>query len=517
VTPGVARAAVGGGPSRADRLLAQPAGFVALLLAYVVVHAGLRLGLSSILTIDDSREALFAQTFEWGYQARQPPLYNWLVWGAFRVFGVGVLGLTVVKYAVLSTAYAFLYLTARRVLTRPDLAALSALSLLLMVPITWVVHEALTHSVAVLAAAAATVYVLLRLEATGRWGAYVALGVTLALGILSKFSYSLFAGSLLLAALTVDRFRARLWSPRLLVSLGVGALLVAPFVAWFYHHDFSLARMYAEEVDPGEAEPYALGVVSAVYYVARVTLYYLTPLWLVYLVLFRGAWSRRGDEPGPARPARRLLGRFFLAQFGILAVAALVAGLTYLKFRWLLAAFILFPLYVFSRVDAARLDPARIRRFAALLALAEVLVLLAFAVNIYRGDRFGRPSRLNAPYDVVAARLAEAGFRRGTIAAGEGPLAGNLRLWFPDSRIMRLTNPDYVPPEKGGGQCLIAWEKGPADTVPAEIRSWLAAALDLPLSGGEPVRAVEAPYHHSARRTLVVRYVLLDGGRGRCR
>ena len=53
--------------------------------------------------------------------------------------------------------------------------------------------------------------------------------------------------------------------------------------------------------------------------------------------------------------------------------------------------------------------------------------------------------------------------------------------------------------------------------MPAEIRAWLAAALDLRLTGNEPIRVLEARYHFSMRRTLVVRYVLLDEGLGRGR
>src|SRR5262245_53721497 len=112
-----------------------PAGFVVLVVLYGLVHIALRLGLSTTLTIDDSREAVLAQTLEWGYQPRQPPLYNWLVWAAFQVMGPGVFGLTLVKYAVLGVAYGFVYASGRRILTDGRLPALAAFSLLLMVPI----------------------------------------------------------------------------------------------------------------------------------------------------------------------------------------------------------------------------------------------------------------------------------------------------------------------------------------------------------------------------------------------
>jgi 4-amino-4-deoxy-L-arabinose transferase-like glycosyltransferase len=488
---------------------------VSLLAAYGLAHFLLRVGLSPILTIDDSREAVLAQTLEWGYLSRQPPLYNWLVWAAFQLFGPGVAGLTVVKYAVLGAVYLFVYLSARRILSQPPLAALAALSLWLIVPINWVVHEALTHSLTALAAAAAMFYVLLRLEATGSTWAYLGLGLTLGLGLLSKFSFSLFAGAMLLGALTVDRFRARLRDPRIGLTLAATALLLLPYGVWFYQRAFSITRIYAEEVDPGDPEPYLRGLASAVYYMVRVSLYYLTPLWIVFLALFPAAW-RRGGAPAAPPAGYRLIERFFLAELGILLAGALFAGLTYLKFRWLLPAFFLFPLYFLARVDG-RADAARVRRLTAVLVAAELLVLVAFVVNVLRGDQLGNASHLNVPYDRIAAQLRAAGFTRGTIAVGEGSLAGNLRLAFPASRVIRLANPDYLPSRRGGGQCLLAWDKERDETVPREMRGWLAAALGVTLGDDPPVRLAEARYHFSRRQTLRVRYVLLPEGAGNCR
>ena len=107
---------------------------------------------------------MLAQSLQWGYQARQPPLYNWLAWGAFRLLGPGLLALTLLKYAVLVLAFWLVYLTGRRILTDPRLATIGAFSFLLIVPISWTIHEALTHSITVLAACAGTVYALVRLE-----------------------------------------------------------------------------------------------------------------------------------------------------------------------------------------------------------------------------------------------------------------------------------------------------------------------------------------------------------------
>ena len=193
--------------------LGEPRGALALLLAWAGFHALFRLALSSALTADDAREAVLAQSLQWGYQARQPPLHNWLVWGAFRLFGPGLLALTVVKYAALVLAFWLVYLTGRRILADPRLATVGAFSFLLIVPINWTIHEALTHSVTVLAACAGTAYALVRLGDAPSSRVYAALGLAVGLGLLAKFTYVPFLAALGLAGLSVDRYRRVLLSP----------------------------------------------------------------------------------------------------------------------------------------------------------------------------------------------------------------------------------------------------------------------------------------------------------------
>jgi 4-amino-4-deoxy-L-arabinose transferase-like glycosyltransferase len=490
--------------------------FFGLLLLYVSAHAVLRVLVSGTLTIDDSREAVFGQSLEWGYLPRQPPLYNWLVWAAFQVLGTGLAGLVAVKYALLFLVYTFVYLAGRRVLGDGRRAALGAFSLLLVVPVSWVLHESLTHSVAALASAAATFYVMLRLETSGSVRAYLALGLALGLGLLSKFSYAFFGGALILAALTVAPFRRRMLHPRIALTALAVVVLVAPYLAWFYGRDYALAPMYRDEVGAGEAPTYLLGVASGLYFLVRVTLYYVTPLWIVFWLAFRGAWAPSAGAAARAGPGGRLLERLLLAELALCLAGILAGGVTYLKFRWMLPVYFLCPLYALGWVGRDSTGERRLRWLTRVLAAAAVAVAVAFPASVLRGDFLGKPSRLTTPYPEVARDLAAAGFAQGTLIADDGALGGNLRLWFPRARVIRLTNPDYVPATRGGGQCLVAWEKAPVDRVPDDIRDWIRDALGTDLREAGPVRVIDARYRHARAATLRVVYVLLPHGLGRC-
>jgi 4-amino-4-deoxy-L-arabinose transferase-like glycosyltransferase len=502
--------------------LSEPSGTLALLLAWAGFHALLRLVLSSALTADDAREAVLAQSLEWGYQGRQPPLYNWLVWGAFRLLGPGLLALTLLKYAVLVLAFWLVYLTARRILADPRLATLGAFSFLLIVPISWTIHEALTHSVTVLAACAGTVYALVRLEVASRARAYAGLGLAVGLGLLSKFTYVIFLVALALATLTVDRYRARLLHPGVLVAGLVATALVFPFALWFVGEGHDLGPLYAREVRIEDGDDWAAEAGVGLVYVARIAAYYLAPVGAVLAACVPVVYRRL--PRGAAGPAGgRLLGWLLAWVLVLLSAAALAGGLGFLKFRWLIPGFFLAPLYALWRLERQGGPGNRLAALTAVLIVAELAVVGALAVRVMGASFFPRPYRMNEPYDAVAAGLARAGFTRGTILAGFGTLAGNLAVRFPDSRVLHTEYPDFRPPGRGDhGQCLLTWdrqrgERGEHDTpgMPDDLRA-LAATLGVPLAGSEPVGVVEAPLRFDRRHVRRVYYVLLLDGAGHC-
>ena len=511
----------GGGSIDRDRCSLRPGTFALLLGFYAIAHAALRVWISPVLNIDDAREAIFSQTLAWGYQPRQPPLYTWLAWATVRLAGVSVASLTALKYAVLAVAYAFLYLTARRALAEPRLPGLAAFSLLLLLPIGWFVHDDLTQSVAVLAAAAATVHALIRLEAAPTPGRYAGLGVALALGTLSKLTYLVFGSALALAALTIAPYRRRLLDPRVIVTVLVAVALLLPYGLWLATHQDDLLR-FAQQVSPGATRSFAAGVLEGLGAVLRTLAYYAAPLALCFLFVFPEVYRARPAGTRPATPAGLLVERTLLAGLGLLVGGALLNVLGQLKFRWAIPLFFLLPLYACVRLDRLGIDAARRRRlraYAGLLVLTEALMVLGIVLQIHAGARVGLPARLNTPYDGVGGAAAAAGFRRGTIVAGPGPLGGNLRLAFPDSRVTSLEAPEYLPLLAGGheGACLLVWDGASGGAIPDDLGTWMRVRLDVAGPGAPPVETVTIPYRHSPGLEYRAFFVHLPEGAGRCR
>ncbi len=512
-------------PAAASRWawLWAPRGVLALLLGWAAFHVLLRLALSPTLTADDAREAVLAQSFQWGYQARQPPLYNWLAWAAFRVLGPGLLALTLLKYATLVLAFWLVYLTARRVLDDPRLAALSAFSFLLIAPISWTIHEALTHSITVLAACAGTVYALIRLDDSPGPRAYALLGLAVGLGLLSKFTYVIFLAALGLAAFSVDRYRARVLRPGILVTALVAALMVLPYAAWFAGHGHDLGRIYAREVRIETRSTWAKQARAGLAYIARFLLSYVVPIALAIGACFPAAYRRRpaGNDRGAGG---RLVGWLLAWMLVLITGAALAGGLSFLKARWLIPAFFLVPLYGLWRADRQDGSDRRLAAFAVILIFAEIAVVGLLTVRVVGASHFRRAYPMNEPYARVATELERAGFTHGTIVAGFGTIAGNMAVRLPHARVLHTEYPDFLPAAGRPGQCLLVWDRhqrrrgdGAQPAAPPEDVQQLAASLDVGLTGSEPVGTVEAPFLYNPTRVRRVYYILLPEGAGRCR
>jgi hypothetical protein len=56
------------------------AGVISIGLLYGLVYTCLRLSISHNLPVDDVKSNLYTQTLALGYTAKQPPLYEWLLW-----------------------------------------------------------------------------------------------------------------------------------------------------------------------------------------------------------------------------------------------------------------------------------------------------------------------------------------------------------------------------------------------------------------------------------------------------
>lgn len=490
-------------------ILQSPHGqFAAIVVAYCLLHLGLRLILSPVLGTDDVEQAVCAQSLALGCDLRQPPLYTWLQWLSNRLAGEGLFGIFLFKYSLLFLVYWLLYRIGLRLFAHVATARLAALSLWLTYPFAVSVHQGVTHSLLLSVLLAASFLVALRLGERRTLGGYALFGLLLGLGLLAKYSFALYAAALALAALGLPRYRAVLLDRRIALALILALLVVTPHGLWAWERLDALQGALGGIGQHNAPAGYGPRVASGLTSLASALLQFLFPLWLILLAFYPRAFRPlQAALPEPLR----LAGRTIAISIGLLAAVVLLGGPVEIKPRWMHVVMLLAPLYLFGRIAAAGYPAVAKRGFVAVLLLMPLLVIAAWLGQTYLAPKLGQATRFQAPYDLIAQQIRAAGFERGTIVADGLHLAGNMRIAFADSRIVTPAYAHYLPPTRGAEPCLLAWEQGDETGVPPLVQAYLVKQ-GKPRAEGMPAYA-QANYRFSEMEKMTVGYLPLPAGR----
>jgi 4-amino-4-deoxy-L-arabinose transferase-like glycosyltransferase len=446
---------------------------IAIGLIYGLVHGGLRLVVSDAVPIDDIKSNVYTQTLQLGYVAKQPPLYEWMLWLVQRLTGPTLASFLILKYALLTATFAFLYLIAKRIFTDYRWAMLAGLSPLFLYQIGWNVHEGVTQTMGLICAVAATMWAFMRLAERGRAGDYLLFGLTAGLGLITKYNFAGLLVVLFGSALLQPSLRARLFDWRVLLSLAVAALVVSPVAYWLVTERHDLVALYQSSIAPTAHKNWlqarADGLVKSVW----VPFGFLFPL-DVLILFFPGAlregWKEIKQAVRPrswngAEPDwRLLLLHMTLGGFIVLGFGALATGATHYLERYMHPFFLLTPIWLLALVETGGKAPRRLAILSTVLVVATVAIIPLRARDLSNTMAGAcRKCRIAVPYEGLADALKARGFQSGTIIAATREDAGNLRRFFPEARIVRLERPRYEPPPraaKSGDKLAVVWREG---------------------------------------------------------
>lgn len=503
----------------ADRRL-----FLLLIAVYAIAQVMLRVAVSPSLGRDDLIEAIVAQGWALGYNPTQPPLYTWLIVAAQELVGPGVLAHALVKWACLYLAYLFFFLAAERAIKSSYLAALATATWMLTYMFGYDVTQGnYTQSVALLAICSALLYVALGMRDGAGWGPYLAVGLLTGLGSLAKYGFPVFVLTLFAVGLFDARLRRAVLNWRMLVSLLLALLLVAPHVLWLHFGPLMLRGAFTGALQVGWKGTYWQGVGAGLLSMLRSSFDFLAPAVVLWVVLFWRAFLGRVKPSDESLATRRLFDRWLILSYAVLVAGVLFAGATQIKYHYMVVVLLPAPIWLFLRLGDMDLPPWRAEAYAlsALLGIAAV-----FAVVGYRGVAPHKCGRCYLQWDYagISQKLRQAGFDGGTILADDHHVGGNLRSYFRDSRLFTMKFEDFVPPARaaanGGaaGQCLVIWDaaaEGPE--APEDMLGFARIRLGVHLDEARPAALIEQPFRIAADRSLKLGYVLFPKGSGSCR
>ena len=479
--------------------LARSGGAVYLLLAaYFILNIVLRLLAPASLELDEGQQLFLAQWFAIGYDT-QPPFYNWVQYGVVQLLGSTVLAVTVLKNLMLFGCYLLFGLTASLVIRDRVLAVIATLGLITIPQIGFESQRDLTHTVAVLFAACMFIYFFFSALQRPTALNYAMAGLAIGIGVISKYNFVLLPLAAVIATLPERDLRARLFDPRVLLTLAASAVVVTPHALWFIDHvreatSGSIGKM-TDDAHGSRIETIGEGLLSLAGAIAAFAL----PTLLLFAVAFGrtllDAWKAENQWT-------RLIGRMFLAFIVILLLLVVVGGANNIKDRWLVPMFFLLPIYLCAKIEASGETFAGApRRFGAvILSIMVIIPLVLFARTPILGA-MGRYSKQNVPYGpAITAILASGKDRPSVILADDQQMAGNLRLHAPADIPVMV--PRYESLERpyifdAAHPALVIWRnKGKPDPkLPSDMAAWLEARPEL--RGVRPeAKDAAMPYHY---------------------
>lgn len=497
---------------------------VCVILGYFAVVFVLKAVLFTGASPDEGEQLLHAQDLRLGYHLENPPLFTWLVALLSQLTGPSLGLVTAVRLGALCAYYLGLWVAARQVLRDPWLAAATAVAPLTLWFTGWDALRNYTHSLLLVACITWLFATLLAWRRTrGRDLAFgAAVGVLLALGTLSKYSFLLPATTLLGGALFCDRrLRARLCGRGGALAAVLATVLLAPHLLWLAaqagHFTRTVTHVLQGPSTPDHASP---GALTGLGTLLETGFEYSLPFTLLFSVVFGfSLLGRRGAVSAARLPARRWLD-FHLGALALALVAGALAMRTAGVSQHHHFVFALLPLWAFAQLPRQLPRVSRRAWFAIVagFALASLVALPWRAVT--EAADCGKCHDI-MPYRAFAAQLRALGFDAGPIISFSNDFSEtgeNLRRFFPAARVFSTKHPQLTFTLAGvaGAHCLVVWnatlEPARAETLLTEV----PPLMTMPVPSSARRGVLTAPLAHSARLAPSLGYALLARGEGGC-
>jgi 4-amino-4-deoxy-L-arabinose transferase-like glycosyltransferase len=476
-----------------------------LIAIYYLLQLLARILNVGILEADEAEQMLYGQWLAAGYPG-QPPLYSWLQYVFLQVFGETVLALALLKNLLLFAAASLFFMSAIK-LFRDDLrlAWLALLAWAFIPQILWEAQRDLSHSVLVLTMAVAAWYLAVVGLKRVRWWWYPLYGIVLALGLLSKYNFVIFAGALNATLLFTPEGRRLIFDRRLLLTLIAGALVLLPH-AWWLIDNAQAGLAGFRKLDMGGEEGRLAGLGA----IAVNALGFLTPLWLMALLVFPRVYARL-TTPGRDDDAGLHLRAYLLILFSGLVFAVLALGVSSFKDRWFIPLMFMVPIYFFARAQDRDLTRRRVGVFVGVAVTFVGLVLVISATRAVLAPSFGTMTRLNFPFGTFAEQIAARGHAPALIVSDRAWVAGNLHKRFPQSVGLHTGQGIPTGQPQPTGEVLLAWDATRGPDLPERLRVY--AEQDLRIDGDDlQPDYLEAPILFNSEAGQVARlgYVVID-------
>jgi 4-amino-4-deoxy-L-arabinose transferase-like glycosyltransferase len=435
------------------------------LFVYILIHLLVRISFSQILQVDDSEQIDHAQNLLLGYPIPQPPMYSWLSWIMFKIFGTGLLALTLLKYTIISLTFWFTWLVSGQLFQHIQTRYIATFSYLLMPSFAWHMHQGFTHTILLGFGIILSLHALLSIKNNPSAKNYIYLGLSLGIGLMAKYSFLLFMIPVLGSALSITSFRKPLIDQKILLSIGVFILVIGPHAYWLTQHYQEIFLSIDQKLKV-TSDNLLIDRIKSVGQFTGAAIAFVVPFSLIFII---NSWRKifNIDKQASKDDASKLLNRFFLIILGSVALLAIFVSMPHFKVRWFHPLMMIFPLWMLARIERKTPLPKSIMRwFAVSTIIFTILILSIRIVQVTIGPELGKYGRLNRPIIETFDKLPASTIEDSIIKTEDGFIGSHLLSHYQKHNIIIESRNFRKKHYKESTQCLWLWDDDTPYTVP---------------------------------------------------
>ncbi|MEP9377712.1 hypothetical protein ABLE91_13425 [Aquabacter sp. CN5-332] len=432
---------------------ATPLGVALIVALWAIIHGAISVFMEGAINVDDSIESYFVQSFEISYVPRNPPVFDWLLWGIQRLTGPGPLSFAILRYGLLFACAMLVYRVAQRAITDPRLQALAVFSLSALWVVGYHSHRILTHSNVMIVAIAGFMLTLMALARGPRsaW-LYAGLGAWIVVGVVGKFGFIAYFIALFVASMLEPSFRRAFLDVRIGITVVVAAVPIGLYILALYLLKQDVVAATADVVAGNAKAGWEKVLDTFVGAWIGYLLPFLALVALVFLPWNRGEGSRAA-APEQAAVRHVLRSMILIGTIGTL-IAVLAVGSTSLRDRYFHVFFLFAPVYIFMEAERLGGWQDRVKIYLALLALVAVGVIGArMAITLWPDPRLCGRCIAAEPLAALRPIVLEKLGPTPTLVAADRNSAGRLRAAIPEARVVIANEVAYRPPPRAASGC----------------------------------------------------------------
>ena len=431
-------------------------------IGYILIHLALRVYFSQTLQVDDAEQIRFSQDLLLGYPIPQPPMYSWLSWIMFQIFGTGLLALTLLKYAIISLTFWFTWLVSGQLFQHLQTRYIATFSYLLMPSFAWHMHQGFTHTIMLSFGIVLSIHALLSLKDNPSTKNYIYLGLAFGIGLMGKYSFLLFMVAILVSALSINSYRKIIFDSKILLAIGAFVLMIGPHAYWLSQHHQEIFSSIDQKLQVTNDNALIDRFKSA-WQFSTAAIAFVVPFALVFLI---NSWRRlfNADKQLTKQANVLLLNRFYWVIIISVIVLALFVSMPHFKVRWFHPLMMIFPLWMMIRIERQELLSKSITRwFSAILIIFTFLILSIRLLQVTIGPNLGNYGRLNIPIHGTLNKLDNSLLDSSTLKTNDAFLGAHLLSKYPNSTVF-INNKRYGDLKLS--QCLWLWDDDDAYVKP---------------------------------------------------